>query len=84
MKYTKKQRHEIYKKALISAIKYGENCTLCYRMEDVTGLFPYESEFPELFIFKPENVSETGLWFPWNNSFEHRKTVLEFCIYMTK
>lgn len=89
MKYTKKQRHEIYKKA---KEKTEGSRVLCYILGSIVAERPYDvtgssyecdndfimSLFPEFALFEPYPNA-----YKWFENYEERKTCLEFCIYIT-
>lgn len=59
-----------------------------YPIKHCCAIYPSEENLPELFLFKPERKSDMAAngWFgtPYmKRNIEYRKTVLEFCIYMT-
>ncbi len=89
-KYTKKERKEIYIKALASIDKEEFMCNAIERIISVSAYHYSISEFhfPEFFLFKP--ILWNGfVWFDYEGKYspsieiiEHRKTILEFCIEM--
>ena len=93
-KYTKKQRHEIYKKALKLLGKKRFICICLYVASDLFLTEEINKEnFPEFFLFQPQTVSHFGAWDFFDDdeiscySPEYifpRQIVLDFCIEMTK
>lgn len=83
MKYTKKQRNEIYKGALKSSVDNGLGSYICFRILSVCGHYPSCHDFPEFYLFKPKKSNDNDVWYGYYSGFEIRQTVLEFCIYMT-
>ena len=88
MKYTKKQRHEIYKKALSRIKEFGNNplcLTLANTSREESCEYVCMNQLPELlpefYFFQP--IGEPFIWFSDEDQYEQRKTVIEFCIYMT-
>jgi hypothetical protein len=92
-KLTKKQRHEIYKKALPLI---QEHHWACYAIEKVMGLKTGSLEahvdkiFPELWSFRNESACKTIFLdcvdFNWQDGSGQafRELVLMFCIEMTR
>lgn len=93
MKYTKKQRHEIYKKAL-DRFDEVAHVGLCEKIAVVSGHnlaagFCFESNintliYPELFLFK---TRPNPYWLSCYQDYDEktmRKIVLMFCIEMTR
>ena len=96
-KLTKQQRHEAYKYAHKKESIKG-NCYHLIEFYDINfneiiGFRVIRELFPELYIFEPrnntgwaenwfDNEREYGRYLEENQS--HRKTILEFCIEMTK
>lgn len=87
MKYTKKQRNEIYKKGLDNFELFNTS-GLCHVVIKASGLPLTSSEikpyFPELFMFKPINNYFINWWDSSPESNEERKIALMFCIAMTE
>lgn len=92
MKYSKKQRHKIYKSALSLFYKeepfiYGRLglCRALYESCNFEGdpYFRAKEEFPEFWYFF--NDKDFFCWLGYKeNRLEVRKTILEFCIEMTR
>lgn len=96
-KLTKKQRHEAYL-YVYNSKEIIENCIALYffcndNFKEKIYINEIEYAFPELSLFKPMHVSRWyEYWF--NNEIitgnalkenqPHRKTILAFCIEMTK
>lgn len=92
-KYTKKQRHEIYKKAL-KRLQNDEYKFICYAIKgEVSYGFNY-SDFPEFDLFNPGIDACVGGWFNLSTSEDYsvlnpvnainRQQILMFCIEMTR
>lgn len=100
MKYTKKQRNEIYKNGkeiLINLYHYNDEVeTVCYTIKRSTGLgYPQINPvlFPELYWFTPTDTVRTyeswlSIFDDYNDQHEEsylmRQSVLDFLIYITK
>lgn len=92
-KYTKAERHEIYKKALENfhiPIDNGLCCVISYIIYGFINNHDKvdRESFPELYLFKRPEVdyywlSDEGFGKYTESGNELRKTVLEFCIYMS-
>lgn len=89
-KYTKAERHEIYKKALKSLKDYGHGAAICCRIAHVQygSSLSFDSvtkiNYPELYLFKKRGLSIYSGWFyDCEDALSMRISVLEFCIYMT-
>lgn len=87
MKYTKKQRHEIYKIGLEKFDLYNTSglCHVLIRSTKLRHLrsFDLEPYFPEFYLFKPYDEAYNW-WDSSSESNEQRKLVLMFCIEMTR
>lgn len=100
-KYTKAERHEIYKEALNNFDTYCFVVGLCYRISMTNNeKYSYEAYvfpriyFPEFWSFSDPTITKKEEYynrvvFPeyLRYSYEEhriRKTILEFCIEMTK
>lgn len=88
MKYTKKQRHEIYKRALNEK---NFDAGLCYALLDAAkecgGSWESHKLFPEFFLFRTSENPKYDYWYGdaiKGIGNEIREIVLEFCIEMTK
>jgi trehalose utilization protein len=83
---TQAEKHKVYKEAL-EAIDYYKY--MCIAIDKVVGGSVYHKHprfkeiFSELFLFKPGHIR-----YEWFANTEHnlslRKTILQFCIEMTK
>jgi hypothetical protein len=86
MTYTKKQRNEIYRKALNVLRSYGRLAGLCYSLREVSRerYDKQREKFQEFALFKPEtNEGWVGYW--WHSrDFDSRETALLFMIAMTE
>ena len=86
-KPTKKQRHEIYKKAFIK-FEQGGYLFMCNVIHSMYGKCDKET-FPELFLFEPENQGGAG-WFVYESNLdlsermEVKETILAFCMAMSE
>lgn len=86
-KPTKKQRNEIYKRALIR-FEQGGYLFMCNIITSMYGRCN-KVTFPELFLFEPPNHYGAG-WFinEWDLELDERmevkETILAFCITMTE
>lgn len=99
-KLSKKQRHEVYKKA-VSIVETG-SCG-CYALFSI--LYPnkvcirifYKNTgyyFPEYYLFKPDDINYGDRWFEYSHikrgnidhdsAAKHRTLALQLCIEMTK
>lgn len=88
MKYTKKQRNEIYRKALDAhreRVEVGCRASfLCFRCDDAAGRTLRDADIPELFLFEPlpeEREYNNGWWHI--DDHKSRENALLFCIEMT-
>lgn len=93
-KLTKKERHEIYKKAY----EKMKGTFMCGCEALFTSLFPKEKTvyqyysamelyFPEYYLFKRRDVKFNHRWFDDNNGLveiAQRETAFELCIEMTR
>lgn len=96
MKYTKKQRHEIYKKVIKQKDLHRGTCT---KIVDIIEKDCYshfydtvKAQFKELMMFAP--YEDCGCYRHWfddemvtgysERNRDHRETILEFCIEITK
>lgn len=94
MKYTKKQRHEIYKKAYNQFItresenNYNNICGVIDFITQYNGCYlcsiKMDVYFPELWMFNDMGINNRFWEFEDADKEETRKLVLSFCIYMTK
>ena len=94
-KLSKKERHEIYKKAYQ---EFDKGCFLCHTIRYLTnGSTVTERKFPELFLFKDIFRSPSSAWITiqgillgndfsssTKSGYKVRKTVLALCIEMTR
>lgn len=97
-KLTKKQRHEVYKKALDiienSHIRRRDDTLyvqgllgICSAISDITRSHNCYSEmdfhYPELWLFRPtENQTQNSKWS--GCTYKIRRVILMFCIEMTR
>lgn len=97
-KLEKKNRHQIYKNVLLLHKQWVHKDigrVLC----PMLGCKAYDAKeneimYPEFFLFKPEHIKGYAAWFSKSGRNdaeyatkavkEHQRTVLEFCIEMTK
>lgn len=89
MKYTKKQRNEIYRKALDAHRERREaGCSmsfLCLRCEDAAGKTLKDGDVPELFLFEPLPEEQQGINGWWlSGDYDSRENALLFMLEMTK
>jgi len=88
---TKKQRNEVYKKALISLEEesshhFSNSYSICRALEDHSDYYAGDSLvpfFPEAELFNPNINTNTGeYWLP-KKDLQTRQIILDFCIEMT-
>lgn len=85
---TKKERHEIYKKAIAHDQLYMFG--ICFVVSKIVGnnecYYRMGTEYPELYLFRPEENTPPNSY--WNygraDQLKTRKVILQFCIEMTK
>jgi hypothetical protein len=86
MTYTKKQRNEIYRKALeFLCDRFSESFAgICWCIIESCDGCPGDvlDEFPEFGLFKPD-LNEDGIFWWRENDFASRETALLFMIAMT-
>ncbi len=89
---TKKQRHEVYKKALRQVeIKNFLNVysicgaikRTCFDKGNFISTSILLDEFPEFALFKPDDKDQFYYWFRVDD-LQTRQIVIDFCILMTK
>lgn len=89
---TKKERNEIYKKALAAIEDTPDGWFVCTTISSITGYRIFEIgeyTFPELFLFRERSFSswlstEKGFFYGQEYFKSIRVLVLSFCIAMTE
>ncbi len=84
MKYTKRQRHSIYKKALIfykNGNQKGYSYYLCWALAKSTGSegnMANIGEYPELFAKKPKRTYQrSSIWWSTDNRKSRERVLME-------